>query len=89
VRFLVFYVSGEGSGHIQSLLLGTMLMGTGFLLIVVGLLADLTAVNRKLLEGVDARLHRVEDGLVEKRGVDRRAHLPDDGRLEDRLVVED
>lgn len=61
VRFLVFYVGGEGSGHVQSLILAALLLGTGFFLGVVGLMADLTAVNRKLLEGVDWRLRRLEE----------------------------
>jgi hypothetical protein len=36
-------------------------MGTGFFLCVVGLVADLQAVNRKLLESLDWRLRRVEE----------------------------
>jgi len=63
MRFLYFYVTGDGAGHIQSLLLGTLLLGTGLLLVLVGFVADLTSVNRKLLEGMDARLHRMEEGL--------------------------
>ena len=50
VRFLVFYVTGDGSGHVQSLLLATLLMGAGFQLFVVAFVADLLAANRKLLE---------------------------------------
>ena len=36
-------------------------MGTGFFLIVVGILADLLAVNRTLLEGVEWRLKKMEE----------------------------
>ena len=50
VRFLVFYLTGDGSGHVQSLLLATLLMGAGFQLFVVAFVADLLAANRKLLE---------------------------------------
>ena len=49
-RFLVFYLTGDGSGHVQSLLLATLLMGAGFQLFVVAFVADLLAANRKLLE---------------------------------------
>ncbi|MDT8368846.1 MAG: glycosyltransferase family 2 protein [Longimicrobiales bacterium] len=60
LRFLWFYLSGDGSGHVQSLILSALLLGIGFFLIVVGLLADLSAVNRKLLESVDGRLQEME-----------------------------
>jgi glycosyltransferase involved in cell wall biosynthesis len=61
VRFLSFFFTGNGSGHVQSLILAALLMGTGFFLIVTGLLADLMAVNRQLLESVDWRLKQLED----------------------------
>lgn len=50
MRFMVFYLTGDGSGHVQSLLLATLLMGAGFQLFVVAFVADLLAANRKLLE---------------------------------------
>lgn len=50
VRFLVLYVAGDGSGHVQSLLLATLLMGAGFQLFLVAFVADLQSANRKLLE---------------------------------------
>lgn len=63
LRFLVFYLGGEGRGHVQSLILAALLMGSGLFLVVVGLLADLAAVNRKLLEGLDWRLKQMEERL--------------------------
>lgn len=63
VRFLYYYLSGDGSGHVQSVILSALLMGSGFFLIIVGLLADLASVNRALLEGVDWRLQRLEQQL--------------------------
>jgi glycosyltransferase involved in cell wall biosynthesis len=60
VRFLVFFISGQGQGHIQSLILAAILCITGSSLIVVGLLADLIAVNRKLLERIDWRVQLLE-----------------------------
>lgn len=62
-RFLYFYAAGMGAGHVQSLILSALLMGSGFFLIVVGLLADLASVNRTLLEGLDWRLQRLEERL--------------------------
>jgi glycosyltransferase involved in cell wall biosynthesis len=63
VRFLGLYLAGYGSGHVQSLILAALLMGAGFFLVVVGLLADLISVNRKLLEKLDWRLQQVEETL--------------------------
>jgi hypothetical protein len=42
-------------------------MGSGFFLVVVGLLADLASVNRKLLEGLDWRLKRIEEAVEKDR----------------------
>ena len=50
VRFLGHYLAGDGSGHVQSLLLATLLMGAGLQLLLVAFVADLQAANRKLLE---------------------------------------
>lgn len=65
IRFLVFYFSGEGSGHVQSVILAALLLGIGVMLVIVALVADLISVNRKLLEDLDWRLRRVE-GTVER-----------------------
>jgi glycosyltransferase involved in cell wall biosynthesis len=64
IRFLYFYATDGGSGHVQSLILATLLMSMGFFLSVVGLLADLMAVNRKLLEGLDWRMQKIEEDLT-------------------------
>lgn len=60
-RFLWFYVTDGGSGHVQSVIIGSLLAGAGLVLVVIGLLADLVAVNRQLLEDVEWRLRRMED----------------------------
>ena len=52
VRFLYFYIIGEGGGHIQSLILLAVLTGMGFQCIILGLLADIVAANRRLLEQI-------------------------------------
>ncbi len=57
-RFLYFYASGiSPAGHVQSLIASTVLALTGVSLAVLGVLADLTAVNRRLLDELRA-LHR-------------------------------
>ena len=74
----------EGSsGHIQSLILSALLMGTGFFLAVVGLLADLISVNRKLLEGLDWRLQKMEEAGYNKARRDPAGHTADLDRTSD------
>ncbi len=63
LRFLFYYAMEGGAGHIQSLILAALLMGSGLFLVIVGLLADLMSVNRKLLEGMDWRLKKMEERL--------------------------
>jgi hypothetical protein len=60
LRFLFFYFANSGAGHVQSLILAALLIGIGFFLVVAGLVADLIAVNRVLLETLDAQVRRVE-----------------------------
>ena len=63
LRFAYFYVTNHSpAGHIQSLILAVILIFVGVQTWVVGIVADLIAVNRMLLEeAVDlARRHRGE-----------------------------
>jgi glycosyltransferase involved in cell wall biosynthesis len=53
VRFLWFYFTGlSPAGHVQSLILAVILIVIGGLVWLAGIMADLTAVNRRLLEDV-------------------------------------
>ena len=54
-RYLMLFLSGNGAGHVQSLILAGVLMGAGLLFVVAGLVGDLISVNRKLLEKLDWR----------------------------------
>jgi glycosyltransferase involved in cell wall biosynthesis len=49
-RFLYFYLVDGGAGHIQSLILGGVLIVVAALAFLVGLVADLIGFNRQLLE---------------------------------------
>jgi glycosyltransferase involved in cell wall biosynthesis len=56
VRFLWFFVSGiSPAGHVQSLILAVILIVIGSLVWLAGVMADLTAVNRRLLEELVVR----------------------------------
>jgi glycosyltransferase involved in cell wall biosynthesis len=50
LRFLWFYLIGQGSGHIQSLIFSSILISIGFSTIVMGILADLIGINRKMID---------------------------------------
>lgn len=60
VRFLHFYFNGQGSGHIQSLILASILIITGFQLGVFGLLADAIAAIRKINDELLYRVKKLE-----------------------------
>lgn len=63
LRFLVFYFTSGGQGHIQSLILASTL------------LADLISVNRKLLETIEWRIQQLED-IARDRGLTSGARAP-------------
>lgn len=60
-KFLFEYMRGQGGGHVQSLILAGLLMGTGFVLWLAALISDLIAVNRMCLEEMNWRLHKLEE----------------------------
>jgi glycosyltransferase involved in cell wall biosynthesis len=66
VRFLYFFLAGiSPAGHVQSLILAVILIVIGALIWLAGVMADLTAVNRRLLEEIVMRQR--ERGLEERR----------------------
>ncbi len=62
IRFLVYYFSGSGAGHIQSLILASMFIIIAVLCGVIGLLGDVIAANRKLLEEIQFELRKMDYG---------------------------
>ncbi len=60
LRFLYFFLIGEGQGHVQSLIGATILIVLGFQTFLLGLLADLIAKNRRLNEEMAYRLRKSE-----------------------------
>ena len=61
LRFLWYWVLGDGAGHIQSLVIGGALLILGTLVVIMSLLADLIGTNRKLLEQTLAHVRRLEE----------------------------
>ncbi|MBM6752288.1 glycosyltransferase family 2 protein [Mediterraneibacter glycyrrhizinilyticus] len=62
IRFLVYYFTGDGAGHIQSLILASMFIIIAVLCGVIGLLGDVIAANRKLLEEIQFELRKMDYG---------------------------
>ena len=60
VRFLYFFFTSGGAGHIQSLILASVLIGTGFQVILTAFLSDLLSVNRRLMEDIQYRIKKAE-----------------------------
>lgn len=54
-RFLLYYAQGQGSGHVQSLILTAILLLVAFQTMLLAVLADLQSVNRRLLEDLQQR----------------------------------
>jgi glycosyltransferase involved in cell wall biosynthesis len=68
VRFLYYYFIGHGQGHVQSLILSSILLTIGFQLGLLALVADLIAVNRSIIEEVHYRLRKTGGEDREKTG---------------------
>jgi len=60
LRYLYYFLTGTGQGHIQSLILTAALLMMGFQTWIFGLLADLISANRKLNEETLYRVRKLE-----------------------------
>lgn len=66
IRYLIYFFMGRGGGHVQSLILASLLITMGVLIFVIGLQADLIAANRKILEDVQYHVRKLDyDGAKE------------------------
>ena len=60
MRFLYYFLTGTGGGHVQSLILAAILYIVGFHVLMIGLVADVIGFNRKLIEEILMRVRRIE-----------------------------
>lgn len=67
-RFLFFLAQGRGAGHVQSLILTSILLGIGFQTLLIAFIADLLAVNRALIEDLQYRVRKIEIESHQGRG---------------------
>jgi glycosyltransferase involved in cell wall biosynthesis len=65
-RFLYYYLIGQGTGHLQSVVLAAILLIVGFQVWLIGLVADLIGFNRKILEDLLYRVRFLEVDRNEK-----------------------
>jgi glycosyltransferase involved in cell wall biosynthesis len=70
LRFLWYYLQGEGDGHVQSLILASILTIVGFQTLLIAFVADLMAANRKLLEDIRHRQRAAAMGVEAKSKAD-------------------
>jgi hypothetical protein len=66
VRFLYFFVAGQGAGHVQSLVLGGVVFIVGLVTVLIGLVADLISFNRQLIEITLQKVTAIELALVQR-----------------------
>jgi glycosyltransferase involved in cell wall biosynthesis len=63
MRFMWFYLNGHGTGHVQSLILASVLVGMGFQTLLIAVIADLLSVNRTLMEDVSLNLKNISHDI--------------------------
>ncbi|MGK2939268.1 MAG: glycosyltransferase family 2 protein [Solirubrobacteraceae bacterium] len=59
-RFFYFYAQGDGAGHVQSLIFGAVLFNAAVVLGAIGILGDLLAGQRTMIQRIFERVRRVE-----------------------------
>ena len=59
-RFAVLFITGHGQGHVQSVVLGSMLFVVAVQLAALGVIGDLLAANRVLIQRTLERTRRIE-----------------------------
>ncbi len=92
-RFLWFFFQDDRAGHVQSLILAAVFLIIGFQTMLIGLVADLISVNRRLSEEVLIRLKKMRQphreqrrpspAVVEKKPETQWVWLLDENKLEE------
>lgn len=73
-RFLYYMGIGQSGGHVQSLILACTLIIIGFLTFMIGLVADVIAANRKLLQDTQYHTRKTEyDAIYMQMKMEREA----------------
>ena len=62
-RYFVAYAEGNGSGHVQSLILGAVLFNAAVVVAALGVIGDLLSAQRTMLQRTHERVRRIELAL--------------------------
>lgn len=69
-RYLYYIMTNQAGGHVQSLILACTLILMGFVGFMIGLVGDVMAANRKILEDTQYHVRKAEyDALCETHGI--------------------
>ncbi len=60
IRYFVYVAAGTANGHVQSLILACTLLLMGFVTFTIGLVSDVIAANRRLLQDTQYHTRRAE-----------------------------
>jgi len=80
MRWLIIFFGGTERTHLPSLVLAAILLIIGFQVWILGFIADLLAVNRKLLEDIQLRERRAEMASAKLRSLQNIPHY-DEGAI--------
>jgi glycosyltransferase involved in cell wall biosynthesis len=59
-RFIIAYISGDGAGHVQSLIFGAVLFNAAVVLAALGVIGDLLYGQRIMVQRIFERVRRIE-----------------------------
>lgn len=63
IRFLIFSIQGDGSGHVQSLIFGSAMLVASVLSVALLVIADLLRTNRVLMEETLEKVKTIQYGI--------------------------
>ena len=66
-RFLIYLALGASGGKVQSLMLACTLIVIGFLTFMIGLVADVIAANRRILQDTQYHVRRMEYEMTQQK----------------------
>lgn len=67
LRFLYFYFFTPGpTGHVQSVILAAVFLIIGFIMLMIGLVADIISFNRRLIEEMLVKVRKIELNMIDK-----------------------
>ena len=81
VRFLYYFLTSQGPvGRLQSVMTGVTLIVMGLLLGLIGIVSDLIAANRHVVEDIQYRIRKMELGGGGAAGEEREGAAPESPR---------